>query len=156
MDSPPYKAGIVGSRRRNTLHDRKIVFRLVELLLGKFGRDGLVIVSGGCPKGADLFAEEGARVHGVRTEIYPVDRKGVTTKWEFRQAAFARNKTVAEMSTGLFCLVSSDRTGGTENTVGHMLELKRPVFLLNEAGEIYLAREDGSFPLCDPAVRLLG
>lgn len=150
----PVAFGIVGSRRRNTLHDRRIVLNLVELLVSKFG-DGLVIVSGGCPKGADAFAEEAAKLLSVKTDITPVDKEGITSKWDFTKRAFARNRIVAERSKqGLFCLVADDRKGGTENTICHALELKIPVFLINNSGEVFLS-QDGSFPKCEPAVRLL-
>lgn len=147
--------GIVGSRRRNTLQDRQIVFNLVELLLGKHGTD-LVIVSGGCPKGADAFAEDAAQLSKIKTRIFPVDRTGVETKWDFRQKAFARNRLVAEASrNGLFCLTAEDRTGGTENTIQHALEFQVPVFLVTNSGAVFLSLADGSLPKCEPVVCLL-
>jgi hypothetical protein len=131
-----------------------MVLNLVELLLGRYGTD-LVIVSGGCPQGADAFAEEAARLMQVKTDITPVDKKGITSKWDFTKRAFARNRVVAERSrNGLFCLVAEDRTGGTENTILHALELKIPVFLVNNSGEVFLS-QDGRIPTCEPAVRLL-
>lgn len=149
------RAGIVGSRRRNTLHDRKIVFRLVEWLYQRAG-SGLTIVSGGCPKGADAFAEEVADLHvpPIAKQIYPIDKEGIASRWEFTERAFARNRLVAQDSTELYPLVHSDRTGGTENTVGHALKLKVPVFLVNDQGEVYLSL-DGDFPTCAPVVSLL-
>jgi len=155
MDGP-LRVGIVGSRRRNTLYDRKAVFRLVAWLVQRQGEGGLVIVSGGCPKGADNFAEEAARIYDVATDIYPVDTKGVTSRWEFRKRAFARNRVVAERSTELYCWVAEDRKGGTENTVGHALELKRPVYLVDGTGDVYLSTETGGYPRCAPVVSLFG
>jgi len=148
--------GIVGSRRRATLADRKMVFRLVERLRDHYAsRSRLVLVSGGCPTGADHFMEEAAQVYGVETEIHPVDKKGITTKWEFRERAFSRNRVVAERSSIVFCLVSPDRTGGTENTIDHAVELKKKIFLVTETGDIYLSREDGKTLTCAPQANLL-
>jgi hypothetical protein len=150
--------GIVGSRRRNTLHDRKIVFKLVEWLLSgelECGRP-LQLVSGGCPKGADAFAEEAAKIFaGVEIEVVPVDKEGVSSRWEFRTRAFARNRVIAEKSRILFALVHPDRKGGTENTIEHALELKVPVYLVHADGTVYLS-QDGDYPKCAPVVSLLG
>lgn len=151
MDTTFY-AGIVGSRRRNTLRDIKIVNRLVEWLLEK--HETVVIVSGGCPQGADAFAERAAELWGTPKRIYHIDKEGANTRWEFTNRAYSRNKKIAETSTAVFALVSEDRTGGTENTIKHALDLKRPVFLITTSGDVYLS-PDGKMPTCDPEVRLL-
>lgn len=155
----PCVVGVVGSRRRNTLHDRKIVFRLLAWLYGQHkGDTGFTIVSGGCPKGADAFAKEFAlKMFDPPLDYveFPIDKEGVANRWEFTKRAYARNRLVAEKSwSGLYCLVASDRTGGTENTIEQCLELKNPVYLVNDSGEVYLST-DGAFPTCDPVVRLL-
>jgi len=148
--------GIVGSRRRASLADRKMVLRLVEWLKDRYsGRSRLVIVSGGCPTGADEFAMFAAELFGVETDIYPIDDTGVKNKWDFTQKAFARNRMVAEKSDSLFCFVHSSRTGGTENTIQHALELKKKVFLVSETGEVYLSL-DGNFTKCESVANLLG
>ncbi len=151
-----YHAGIVGSRRRNTLHDRKIVFRLIEWIVnGRDWHDRPVIISGGCPQGADAFAEEAARVWGLQTVIYPIDKKGVSSRWEFTQRAYQRNRKVAEESSALYCLVHPDRMGGTENTISHMRDLKKPIYLVKEDGSVYLSK-DGTETSCELVVHLLG
>jgi predicted Rossmann fold nucleotide-binding protein DprA/Smf involved in DNA uptake len=155
----PFAFGVVGSRRRNTLHDRKIVFRLIAWLYGQHrGSTGFTIVSGGCPKGADAFAKEFCKLGfepGLDYFEFPIDKTGVENKWEFTKRAFARNRLVAEKSwSGIFCLVSEDRTGGTENTIQHALDLQVPVYLVLNSGEVFLSK-DGSLPKCDPVVRLL-
>jgi len=147
--------GIVGSRRRTSLQDRQMVLRLVEWLGNRFaGRRRIVIVSGGCPEGADHFAEFAAELFGIERDIYPIDKEGIVTKWEFTQRAFARNKIVAEKSDSIFCLVHSSRTGGTENTIMHALKHGTKVFLVNDSGEVYLSL-DGNFPVCDAVANLL-
>jgi predicted Rossmann fold nucleotide-binding protein DprA/Smf involved in DNA uptake len=148
--------GIVGSRRRASVLDRKMVLRLVEWLKNRYtGRSRLVLVSGGCPTGADEFARFAAELFDVEMEVFPIDDTGVKNKWEFTQRAFARNRMIAEKSDSLFCFVHSSRTGGTENTIQHALELKKKVFLVSETGEAYLSL-DGKFPTCESAANLLG
>lgn len=149
----PYHVGIVGSRRRNNLPDRRMVFELVDQLIQVHG-DRFVIVSGGAKKGADLFAKEAAQIKRVAYLEYPVDTTDVTSKWQFTQKAYDRNRKIAERSEELFCLVHSSRTGGTENTIKYGLELKRRIFLVNTRGEVYLS-EDGTFPTCGPVRHLL-
>ena len=155
----PFACGVVGSRRRNSLHDRKIVFRLLAWLYGQHrGDTGFTIVSGGCPQGADAFAKEFALKFMEPPLDYvefPIDKTGVMNRWDFTKRAYSRNRLVAEKSwSGLYCLVADDRTGGTENTISQALELKTPVFLVNNSGEVFLS-QDGSFPRCEPVVRLL-
>jgi hypothetical protein len=155
MDTP-YAAGIVGSRRRNTLTDRKIVFRLVDWLVARHGAEGLSIVSGACSQGADLYAFEAAKLHEPKLVMveFPIDKKGIDNRWEFTKRAYERNRQVAERSTGLYALVATDRLGGTENTIKYMAELKKPIYLVTTSGEIYLS-EDG-MKRCDLVQRLLG
>lgn len=135
------KVGIVGSRRRATLFDRKIVFCLIKRIIRELGPHvALWIVSGACPKGADHFAAEAARVLGVALREWPVPTDPpIRHRGDFRDRAFARNKLIAEDSHVLFALVHSDRTGGTEDTVKHMCAFGKPVFLVDEMGDVYLS-----------------
>ncbi len=139
MGKSELRIGIVGSRRRNTYSDRKIVCDIIVNLVAHNPNRKIVIVSGACPKGADKFAADAARLLNVELKEYPVPRD-VTypNKWAFAQAAFARNRLIAEDSFVGYALVSADRTGGTENTVGHYLDLMKPIFLVNDVGGIYL------------------
>lgn len=152
------RVGIVGSRRRSTLTDRKIVLRLVDWLIDQEASRGrLVLVSGGCENGADSFAETAARINERQIVVFPIDKKGATSRWEFTERAYERNEKIARESEELFCLVSSDRTGGTENTISHAIKLGKRVFLVLENGDVYLS-QDGQMPKtpCDPVARLLG
>lgn len=140
------KIGIVGSRRRNSLNDRQMILDLVRDLKTKFG-EKLELVSGGCRTGADNYAEDASRIHVVKMKIFlPVGN--VKSKWEFRVAAFARNRQIAEYSDVLFAQVSSDRTGGTENTIAHAVELgkRERCFLLDIDGSIKTLEEWPSIP----------
>ena len=119
------RIGIVGSRRRNTLADRQIVYDIVEKAIKRFPDREIVVVSGGCWKGADKFAEDAAKFFGVRTLIFPVPKDPpIKHRGEFRERAFARNREIAAHSNIVFALVHPDRTGGTENTVEHCKDLK--------------------------------
>lgn len=145
-------AGIVGSRRRNGLNDMRIVNSLVRWLVK---RDRyLTVVSGGAMAGADLFAKDIAKRMGCDYVEFPVDVTGIKGKWEFTERAYARNRKIAWRSEEIYCLVHSDRTGGTENTIKHALEFQKKIFLVTETGEVYLS-PDGKMPTCAPVVRLL-
>jgi len=133
------RIGIVGSRRRCNLVDRKIVFAFVEKMLRENPHRDLVIVSGACRLGADHFAAEAASIYKVKLKEWPVPKKEYANKGEYAQAAFARNKTIAEDSSIGFALVHSDRSGGTENTVKHYLDLKKKVYLVDGTGRTYLS-----------------
>lgn len=138
MDSPlPPYVGIVGSRRRSTLLDRRTVYSIVAHL-NDDPLQPIVIVSGGAA-GPDTFAEEAARVYGNEFVPIRVPRKpDIQGRWEFTRRAFHRNGKVAVVSDMLYALVSSDRTGGTENTIGHALALGRLVITVNASGEQYI------------------
>jgi predicted Rossmann fold nucleotide-binding protein DprA/Smf involved in DNA uptake len=143
------RAGIVGSRRRNSMRERRQVLTLVERLLIEF--PDLTLVSGGCRQGADAFADEAHRVFDVPMVTYLPDFSG-----SHRFAAepfFVRNRRIAQDSDRIYAWVAADRTGGTENTVTHALELGRPVFLVDGGGNVYLST-DGEFPRCEPITRL--
>lgn len=131
------KIGIVGSRRRNSHTDRKIVFKIVHALK----KLDPTIVSGACPKGADAFAAEAARSYGLELVEFPVPKGDYRSRGEFAAAAFARNKLVAEHSDIGFALVADDRTGGTENTVGHYKKMKKNVYIVDGSGALYLDGE---------------
>ena len=100
--------GIVGSRRRNTPEDYKLVkAKCLELY-----KDGDYIVSGGCPKGADAFAELIAKNIQIPIMIH-------YAKWNMKGmgAGFERNGDIADKADILIACVAPDRTGGTEDTI---------------------------------------
>ena len=101
--------GIVGSRRRcDSVKD----YDAVKQCLLKIAKDGDVIVSGGCPKGADRYAEILAKVHGLSITIhYPNWRR------YGRGAGLKRNTLVAQDADILIACVAPDRKGGTEDTI---------------------------------------
>lgn len=101
------KIGIVGSRRRNLPAD----YWKVRNVLAQVYKLGDTIVSGGCPKGADHFADLLAKERDIPIKIYPAD-------WSLgKHAGFLRNTDIAKDSDILIACVSEDRTGGTEDTI---------------------------------------
>lgn len=138
-----HRIGIVGSRRRNTLRDRRIVFDIVERLAPSlFPGQPVTIVSGGC-KGPDSFAAEAARFYKLDTKIFPVPTDPpIQDRNDFRERAYARNTLIAEASEDLYALVAPDRKGGTEDTIRKAHALRKNVFLVDEEGAIsYLSPE---------------
>lgn len=104
--------GVVGSRRRDTERDFQLVrAKVIELL-----KPGDRLVSGGCPKGGDRFAERIAKELGLSITIHYPDWSG-----QGRMAGIVRNSYIAQDSSVLVACVAPDRTGGTEDTVRKFL-----------------------------------
>jgi hypothetical protein len=100
--------GIIGTRRRTSLEDYdKVLTAFKEMY-----EDGDEIVSGGCPRGGDQFAEEIAESYQVPIKIYYAqwDKHG-------KAAGFIRNQDIARDADVMIACVSEDRTGGTEDTL---------------------------------------
>jgi len=100
--------GIVGSRRRNVSSD----YAIVTTEWAKIYERGDRIVSGGCPTGADAYAERIAELEGVTIIIHWPDWKK-----HGRYAGLKRNDKIAADADILIALVAEDRTGGTEDTI---------------------------------------
>jgi hypothetical protein len=105
--------GIVGSRRRDEPAD----FKAVWIAFLKIYEQGDKIVSGGCPKGGDRFAEIIARILGLTIEnggliLFPAD-----WKTHGKRAGFIRNTDIAQTGDVIIACVAPDRTGGTEDTL---------------------------------------
>tara|TARA_Y100000034_G_scaffold85857_1_gene102926 strand:+ start:557 stop:913 length:357 start_codon:yes stop_codon:yes gene_type:complete len=100
--------GIIGSRRRNTARDHL----LVQKEFDRIYKEGDRIVSGGCPKGGDRFAQIIAVQRGITIIIHYPDWKRLG-----KTAGFVRNAKIAKESDVLIACVSKDRTGGTEDTI---------------------------------------
>jgi hypothetical protein len=113
--------GIVGSRRRKGLK----VFQAIESKVLELYEDGDIIVSGGCPEGADSYAEIISRKHQIPIMIH-------YARWNKlgKQAGFARNTNIAKDCDILIATVASDRTGGTEDTIRKTILLDKEIILL--------------------------
>ena len=107
--------GIIGSRRRDSQKD----YRLVRKAFLKVCEQKDVIVSGGCPKGGDRFAEILAKRFEASIIIYKA-------KWHLgRHAGFLRNTDIAQKSDVLIACVASDRKGGTEDTIRKFIAMQK-------------------------------
>lgn len=101
--------GVIGTRQRHT-HE---AYKKIRDAVMKEYKPGNFLVSGGCPKGGDRIAEIIASNYGIPLLIwYPnwtVNKKG---------AGYARNIYIAKTaSKELVAAVSSNRKGGTEDTI---------------------------------------
>jgi len=123
------KLAVVGSRRRDEEEDKQL---LKEFII-KAKPDELV--SGGCPKGGDKFAEEIAEELNIPIKIfYPElpkeDGFHETQKWEYTKAYYARDDKIAEYCDAIVALVAFDRKGGTERTLKKAKKLGKNFKLL--------------------------
>ena len=120
-DREPCTIGIIGSRRRNTADDYKKVAETLDNIL----IDGDFLVSGGCPTGADAFAETLAKKLGLSIIIhYPNwDKYG-------KRAGFERNGKIALDADILIAVVAPDRKGGTEDTIRKYQDLCKGQLIL--------------------------
>ena len=118
---------VVGSRRRDSPADQAAVFAALD----RFVTRSDCVVSGGCPRGADRFAELYARERGLPIIIFHADWNRLG-----RRAGFARNKYIANSSDLLVACVAPNRQGGTEDTIRHFTRrvLTSPDALLTFAG----------------------
>lgn len=109
--------GIVGTRSRDSL---SVDFPKVKEAFLKVQQDGCFLVSGGCPQGADRFAELIAKHEQIPITIH-------YARWKkFGKAAgFMRNGDIAEDAHILIACVASDRTGGTEDIIEKFLRWHR-------------------------------
>ena len=114
--------GIIGSRRRNSQND----FELCERAFLEIYKPGDEIVSGGCPKGGDRFAEIIAKNHQVPIKIYYAqwDKLG-------RGAGFARNTNIAGDADIIIAVVAPDRKGGTEDTIKKTEKMGKNLIILS-------------------------
>jgi hypothetical protein len=109
------RIGITGSRRRNTMGD----YALTCKKFYEIYQVGDTIVSGGCSKGGDSFAERLAREHQIPILIH-------RPKWrDFGPSAgLIRNTDIAKDADVLIAVVAADRKGGTEDTIRKFRKLK--------------------------------
>ncbi len=115
------KIGIIGTRRR----DNAQAYTQVEKAFLNIYKEGDWIVSGGCPKGGDRFAEVIAKKFGIPILIFHPN-------WDKykKGAGFIRNVDIAKESDRLIACVSTDRTGGTEHTIKKYMDEEKEHFLI--------------------------
>lgn len=123
------KIGIVGSRKRDSSQDKTLIKKTLLKLVKINPSKKAVIISGGCPKGADRFAEELAEELSIEIIVYAPDKakKGrINTLKAFKD----RNMKIAEDSDILIAAVSPERKGGTEQTIKHFEKLGKKEIIL--------------------------
>lgn len=120
--------GIIGSRRRNSQGD----FEQCKKKFLEIYEDGDQIVSGGCSRGGDRFAE-------ILAEKYQVPIKIYYAKWDKlgKGAGFARNTDIARDSDVLIAVVANDRTGGAEDTIKKAGKMHKTIILLTSNEDIF-------------------
>lgn len=113
------KIAIVGSRRRFSDDDQMSVIKTFDniltnttLLNYKRQYGDIHLVSGGCSRGADIWADTLAKIRGTPITTYHA-------AWQLygRGAGPIRNTFIAKDSDILIACVAPDRTGGTEDTI---------------------------------------
>lgn len=121
--------GIVGTRSRDSFG---IDFPPVREAFKRIYADGDQLVSGGCPKGADRFAELIAKVEEVPIMIH-------YAQWNKhgRSAGFVRNGDIARDADVLIACISPDRTGGTEDTIKKFIGAFTEEYMM-DAGKLIL------------------
>lgn len=102
--------GIIGSRERDSEADFNAVLAAFRALAAK--SPVTCIVSGGCRRGGDRFAEVIADIYDLPIAIFYPDWKR-----DGRAAGFVRNGDIAKKSHDLIACVSAQRKGGTEDTI---------------------------------------
>lgn len=115
------KIGIVGTRRRDAVED----FSIVSEKFKEIYEEGDTIVSGGCPKGGDRFAEIIANKLKIPIVVYVAhwDKYG-------KSAGFIRNSLIVDYCDVLIACVAEDRKGGTEDTIRKAEKLKKKVYVV--------------------------
>ena len=124
------RIGIIGSRRRDGIEDYKAVRKA---FIQHYDFED-IIVSGGCPKGGDRFAEILAEHFTIPIIIhYPEKDKIDPTKhprWEYARVCYERNTLIANDSDILIACVAPDRRGGTEDTIKKYLKFGKTRLIL--------------------------
>lgn len=127
------RVGVVGARKRDTEEDKQIIREALRHLMGK--DVCLHLVSGGCARGADRFAEELAEEMALGISIHYPDRAQMkdNSRIEYAKACYARNTLIAEECDMLIALPAYDHIGpigGTADTMKKVDKLGKPVVAL--------------------------
>lgn len=119
------KVAIVGTRRRDAGDDYRAVEEAFKRLLTVWPDAEIGIVSGGCSKGGDRFAEGIAEVYGLPITIFYPDWRRYG-----RAAGPIRNKLIAAECDIMIACVAENRMGGTEDAIRKVKKLGKEVILV--------------------------
>ncbi len=126
------KIGIIGTRSRDSNNDFLIVREaLYKVIMSTNVAGGVVLVSGGCLKGGDRFAEIIAKSNQLDIIIYYPDKSKLdpekmkkNPKWAYAEINYTRNTLIANNCDILIVCVNKDSVykggrhkGGTEDTI---------------------------------------
>lgn len=91
--------GVVGSRRRDERTDyHMVLLAFLRLIQATPATPPIVVISGGCPHGADRFAEVIAREYDLKLLLYRPDRRahpGVAEPWRSTRQNYDRNELMS-------------------------------------------------------------
>lgn len=128
--------GIIGTRSRNGFKD----FDTFRKSFDSVYETGDTLVSGGCPQGGDRFADLIAAdlkipIHYVpeaSTDLHIGSLNIHRALWDKhgRGAGFVRNTYIARDAEVLMAVVSTGRTGGTEDTIAKYLKMGKDRLIL--------------------------
>jgi len=134
VDRPPITIGVVGTRSRDTERDRWMFLREFK----KVYQPGDKLVSGGCAKGGDRFAEELANEQNIELIVHYPNRSNLdpkllsrSIKAAYTEINYARNTLIAQDCDILIAIISKDRKGGTEDTIKKTLALGKQVIYVD-------------------------
>jgi hypothetical protein len=128
--------GVVGSRSRNSESDYQLVKDKIFELSNHYPYVPFILVSGCCQKGADSFLSRLFDELDVVAELleFPPDTSKINPdknyKKEYAKIAYERNEYIAYHSDILIACVSTDRKGGTEDTIKRYLKMKKTHLIL--------------------------
>ena len=77
-----------------------------------------------------FWAEQRAKERGILTKIFKPNLTNLKDKGDMVKRYYARNRKIAEECDVLIAFVSSDRSGGTENTIKYARELKKTIIIM--------------------------
>ena len=129
------RVGVVGARVRNAPEDKQLVKDALLHLMQKHEDVRLHLVSGGCPKGADRFAEELSQELSLSLSIHYPDESQMkdNSRSEYARICYARNTLIANECDMLIALPAYDHIGpigGTADTMKKVDKQGKPVVSL--------------------------
>ena len=136
MGENPLKVGIVGSREyENRKKIKEFIFKLKE----EKG-PSTIIVSGGCPKGADFYAKKYALELGLQYEEYPPAHQAHNLYCPLHERNygkpysvknfFARNKQIAIHSEYVVAFIPRGvESPGSVSTINYAKKLKKTLVI---------------------------